>query len=452
MAMCHKMRYAGWLPGLLFLLVLTWGLPQDVHGQEVPPEFEIDAVSVRPAAVSAETQVDLYTRIPYSQLKFINTADGFTARYDITVEAIGLDEENRRQNLMQTRIWEGKVVVDTYMATQADDFYDFTTQTLDLLPGNYILEFQVADRASSQVFTREIAFSVRNLNQPIALSDLTFVEAYDKDKNTITPSVSSRIGSDVANLKLFYEIYTEQINKPIRISQEVVRLQNGGVPVQQIPTLQNAEVGEGAAFVYTKVDENLLEAKKNQYIVTIPLNELKVGGYVARVRVEDETGQLLDTAEKPFAVYWSGLDEHIEDISDAVSQLQYIAKKKELSFIKEGRNDTEQYERFMEFWKKRDPTPGTRRNERMEEYYYRVAFANSRYSKVTEGWKTDRGFVMVRFGEPDHIERHPYSFNTKPYEIWYYYRIGRQFIFVDKTGLGDYELHVPVWDERTRIH
>jgi hypothetical protein len=88
----------------------------------------------------------------------------------------------------------------------------------------------------------------------------------------------------------------------------------------------------------------------------------------------------------------------------------------------------------------------------MEEYYYRVNFANRRYSAVTDGWKTDRGFVLVKFGEPDIVERRPHSFDFEPYEVWVYQRMGRQYIFVDKTGFGDYQLLVPVWDERTRLY
>ena len=69
----------------------------------------------------------------------------------------------------------------------------------------------------------------------------------------------------------------------------------------------------------------------------------------------------------------------------------------------------------------------------------------------TDGWRTDRGQVLVLFGEPDFVERHPYNFNAKPYQVWYYYRIGKQFIFVDEDGVGNYELLIPIWDERNRI-
>ena len=87
----------------------------------------------------------------------------------------------------------------------------------------------------------------------------------------------------------------------------------------------------------------------------------------------------------------------------------------------------------------------------MEEYYYRIEYANRVFGNIVPGWKTDRGHVLMEFGYPDLIDRQTYSFGAEPWEVWYYYRIARQYIFVDKTGFGDYELMVPIWYERTRI-
>src|SRR5512136_2659253 len=51
---------------------------------------------------------------------------------------------------------------------------------------------------------------------------------------------------------------------------------------------------------------------------------------------------------------------------------------------------------FIEaFWKQRDPTPGTPRNEFREEHYRRLAYATKMYGRSTPlpGWKTDRGRI-----------------------------------------------------------
>jgi GWxTD domain-containing protein len=184
------------------------------------------------------------------------------------------------------------------------------------------------------------------------------------------------------------------------------------------------------------------------------MEDLKVGAHILEVSISDPvSGIVYAKAERPFMVEWNGLASHIENLDDAIAQLEYIAEARDLNFIREAPNEAERIKRFETFWDKRDPTPGTVRNERMEAYYYRINAANRDYGvSILDGWKTDRGYVLVRFGEPDHIRRKPHSFDYEPYEIWTFERIGRQFIFVDKTGFGDYELLFNVWDERTRLY
>jgi GWxTD domain-containing protein len=129
-----------------------------------------------------------------------------------------------------------------------------------------------------------------------------------------------------------------------------------------------------------------------------------------------------------------------------------VARDRDLRAMRDAATPEARLRLFQAFWSERDPSPGTPRNERMEEYYYRVAYANERYTRLRDaGWSTDRGEVYIRFGEPDDVEVHPFNFGTRPYQVWTYYRSGRRFIFVDETGGGDFELLVPIWDDRTRL-
>ena len=51
--------------------------------------------------------------------------------------------------------------------------------------------------------------------------------------------------------------------------------------------------------------------------------------------------------------------------------------------------------------------------------------------------------IYIRYGPPDEIESHPFELDSPPYEIWRYYSLDLVFIFVDKSGVGDYELVYP---------
>lgn len=437
--------------GLIALALAGIATTPQALAQQTSPQFEVDAVSAL-ANNSSKTRLDVYTRVPYSSLRFITTNDGFEARYGVTLEVRERRGESRAGNLVQTRIWEQTVTASEFAQTRTNQLYDRTIQSLELTPGEYIVQFQIDDQNSSDSFVDEMPVKVRDLSGPTAISDLILIEAYDPSANSITPAVSNQIGSDQHSFKLFYEIYSDEA-KEVRVHREVVRVRKSSGPpsVKSLLGFGRGDDIENAEVSYEEIGLRALKQGRNQFVVEIPLDDFKVGEYIARISVSDENGALFGRAEKPLVMQWTGLAEHVRDLDEAIAQLSYIAKRKDISYIKEGRTEQERLERFREFWQRRDPTPGSERNERMEEYYYRVSYANRQYGNFTDGWKTDRGQIMVLFGEPDFIERHPYNFNVKPYEVWFYYRIGRRFIFIDDNGLGDYELLVPYWDERTRI-
>ena len=129
--------------------------------------------------------------------------------------------------------------------------------------------------------------------------------------------------------------------------------------------------------------------------------------------------------------------------------------------------DAKAKQRFVfEFWRRRDPDPLTPGNEFRQEYLRRSDYANKNLTYgLREGWKTDRGRVYIVYGASDEVERFPSSSQSLPYEIWHYNNIqgGVVFVFVDRTGMGDYELvhsthrdelHDEMWYDRfaQRMH
>lgn len=57
-----------------------------------------------------------------------------------------------------------------------------------------------------------------------------------------------------------------------------------------------------------------------------------------------------------------------------------------------------------QFWNHKDPLYLTKYNERLLEHYSRVAYSNLMFSVAKQnvtGWKSDRGEIMLRYGEPE---------------------------------------------------
>jgi len=130
--------------------------------------------------------------------------------------------------------------------------------------------------------------------------------------------------------------------------------------------------------------------------------------------------------------------DHI-DFIEKVNQLIYIANKAEMAKLKNAKI-SERDSLWQDFWKQKDPIPTTIKNESEIIYFNRVKYTNEHFSTYKDGWKTDRGMIYIKYGPPDDVESHSFEIDSPPYEIWYYNKTRKKFIFVDKYGLGDYQL------------
>jgi GWxTD domain-containing protein len=98
---------------------------------------------------------------------------------------------------------------------------------------------------------------------------------------------------------------------------------------------------------------------------------------------------------------------------------------------------------IVDFWERRNPTPGSQENPFKEEHYRRLAFANQHFAAGIPGWKTDRGHIYIVDGPPDEIVSNPGSAESYPSQVWHYLQSRRgntSFDFVDACRCGDYRL------------
>ncbi len=120
------------------------------------------------------------------------------------------------------------------------------------------------------------------------------------------------------------------------------------------------------------------------------------------------------------------------------------------------KNEAEIKEYLTYYWNEKDPLRLTQYNERLLEHYSRVAFANlnftePRYNLI--GWKSDRGEMVVRYGEPTNrmrirpqlggdsevsVEGRLISSIASKQEIWRY--PGFSVTFADQFFSGNYRV------------
>jgi len=109
-----------------------------------------------------------------------------------------------------------------------------------------------------------------------------------------------------------------------------------------------------------------------------------------------------------------------------------------------------------DFWNLRDPLYLSKYNERLLEHFSRVVYSNIMYSVAkehVEGWKSDRGEIMVRYGEPQS------RFRLRPYieaggktqimlktDVWVYKN--KTFGFTDDSWTHNFRFSVPNFNGR----
>ena len=74
----------------------------------------------------------------------------------------------------------------------------------------------------------------------------------------------------------------------------------------------------------------------------------------------------------------------------------------------------------IDFWERRNPTPGSKENSFKKEHYHRLAFSNEHFATGVAGSKTDRGRIYVVYGPPDSIVTHDSSSTSPRDEVWLY--------------------------------
>lgn len=89
--------------------------------------------------------------------------------------------------------------------------------------------------------------------------------------------------------------------------------------------------------------------------------------------------------------------------------VRYIISKEEEIIFRSLETEEERAVFINRFWRRRDPTPGTKENEYRYHFWKSIVDANTLYNETTKpGWKTDRGKVYIIMGPPQEIEDDSY--------------------------------------------
>ncbi len=390
------------------------------------PFFEVEIF--RTFAEDANTnRIYFWLQILNDDLTFVREPNGeFSSEFEIIIAAYNSNDEEQVTSKTQRHI----VKETDFALTNSRERKHVLKEYIDLPKGSYEIRMQVNDLISKKTMNRRIALNVVDLSSSnLEISDLLFVTDDRKDEiSEIIPRIHNNFPSREGKLFIHYQLFVKDFPARVTLNYRFETEKEEA----HFDTTMEVSVDRAVTGIYFPIDKRILTRNKYNCIV------------------HAEREGIVVERKKILSFYWVDVPQTEEDISMALRQMRYIVPEDSLDKYEELPLE-EQKKFFKRFWAERDPNPNTEVNELMEEYFRRVNYAIREYSAFNrDGWLSDRGRILIKFGFPDDIERHPFEINTVPYEVWRYYNLRKVFVFSDKTGFGDYRLLPAYLDQEYR--
>ncbi len=447
----------------IFLVLIALLVPAaGQETQESKPQFRFNLDYARSHYSDSLTYCELYAVVPRKQLSYLPEQGRYKAEFKATAEVFAQD------SLVASKIWRNVNYADSLAGISGEQSL-FCLNHFVLADGEYTIAFTIEDlnnpaaKASYRFPIQIAAFKGPGLQ----LSDLhvsgsivrdTTNTPFFKNGFQVTPNPAGLFGLGLPILYLYSEVYhlapaTSDSGGKYSVAYRIYNAE--GQAVKEVAPRLRTKPGDSAVEV---TGINVVTLVSGAYRVAEEITDLETGARATGMRKffvyreGDFTGEAAAPQQQKPEEFKSagsaGLDVQRylmmseKEINQEFEYTRYISTKEERNTFKKLNLPGKQA--FMkEFWSGRDPSPGTPENEYKQDYLARVQKANASYrGSFREGWRTDRGRILLVYGAPDEVERFPFSNDNRAYEIWHYYSVqgGVQFYFVDKRDTGDLEL------------
>lgn len=350
--------------------------------------------------------------------------------------------------------WRDTIYKASYEETTSKTSYTYGSLKFHILTGDYNLRFKISPDNIKKQDVKEIPLKA-NLNfhdKPTVSIPLMAFSRSQSAPNYLIPFIlSGNMGFTSRNGRLLFPVsYNERSPgfyyfrlEKTKASKDIIEW-NGDMKLDgTADLLKDAffDIGrDSATGVVFKIKEsnqkqgNSSSLKIGLLNIDLPADKILPGSYSLKLFL----GGSKDTLSMNFDVVWENVPLSLKYVDYAVQTLYYIMTDDEFDKLDSG-SDKDKFNKLLEFWKKKDPTPNTPYNEAMAEYYRRVDYAFFNFQSLAEkdGAATERGKIYILYGQPSKIDRS--MSEGKTVETWMYDNLGKKFTFELVSG-GKYKL------------
>ncbi|RLC51045.1 MAG: hypothetical protein DRZ79_03400 [Candidatus Cloacimonadota bacterium] len=394
------------------------------------------------------TILNIDYQIPYKELEFRNSDNGFVANLEVNLD---IKDEDK---VVYEKTFTNRIIVTQYPSTISSDLYSDRI-SITLSKSGFIIEVLFVDLYSEK--DKKWKYEFETLSPKSLISDLEFSTKVVKDttaflekfhrKDFLFYHNSSHIytlpENDTVYVYSEYQNYNFDKNGKYDLI-ETILIKKKGITIDK---LKRHFIGTESNF--SRLERiNISDYKTGYYKIIYKLEDKNSPGYLRNIRTDFfSIKKNVNYAQRIFP-----------DLEDEYRLVQYFLSTGEKTRLRslsdEGKRNFLEY-----FWIAHDPNPVTKKNEFLEKVRERVNYSNKHYSYFHEGWTTDRGRIYIKKGPPDEIKKLKTSFDTsenpsdfglvpsytkytiKEYQIWIY-RLPQdyRYIFIDFQGNGNYRL------------
>ncbi len=439
------------LPLLFIVLFILSAVPSEA--KKIP--FTIDGAQFR--YDDTHSVWEFYYSFPDTSVKYIRSES--RKKYVGSLQ-ISLQISSVSLGIVEQKKW----IVDNYSDTIIRNHEQnlIGQKAFVLAQGQYTVDVEIYDvndtvsqaKATLQLIVRSIA------KNSIALSDIelatqiapqasmagsNFNPSFAKNSFFVVPNPTHEFIGTEPMLSVYSEIYNaktfarDSIHVEYKILDGAKREQ---FSVQFIrPALADAIV-ESTSLPLDGIPSGVyflqlsVQSTKNSSDNSVALKKF----YVLNPEVPVELAPVLTEDEQFHISEFATLDSN--RVKEEFTKAKVLASQAEVQLYESLSDNTAKQKFLYRFWKQRDPKPETPENERLDEFRKAIKYANTYYSSILikEGWRSDPGRILRKYGFPSQTNRHPQTSTTHPYEEWFFNNVqgGISFQFVDLKGFGNF--------------
>jgi GWxTD domain-containing protein len=400
-----------------------------------------------------KSYIEIYLSFYQNNLQYLPEENHFVAEYVATAEILQNDSTlkrmvDRRNNtidsLNQITITRKFLNIFTFELEQGDYIGKIAVQGLNSNKvGEFYFDFKIP-----YISLDSLSISGIELSSHI-VSDTSRGE-FNKNSFLVIPNPYNLYHIAMPVVYYYAEVYNLSYSpdNPGGYSVETSIRDMDGTAVKEYPVKKHKKPGTSAVVVG---GYNIVTLPSANYVIDLSVTDESTGQRVSQSKRfqflkpgerevnRTDSLEIANRVARDISMYANFTE---KELDKEFEMARYIADKNEKKIY--STLNTEGKRAFLaKFWRRFDPDPQTEINEFKQNYFERTNYANTNFSAAKkDGWKTDRGRVLLTYGSPSDIERNYMTINTKPYEIWQYHELegGVIFVFADLRGFGEYEL------------